>query len=333
MDKKFRITSNKLGCASAAFVLSFFLLSYLWMKIFNDFEEHVFKYLAISSAVGIVLAIICVIFAKEHYIEILNDGFEITRGNKVTKYAFTDFVGSNVTKNYTNGIYTGTTRELKIKGKDGKVFNISASKLSEKQFSELVNYLSRSEFKETHDIEVVEGYFDEEKRFSIPRESIIKANKKPVVLWGASFIAATVLCIVLFVVYFLINKSLIFFIPAVVAGGYVLVFGVGEFIPLLKKSRKVMSIPEVVTVDSLGITVDSERYNLDNITNISMVPASYKDILTRDLIFKTKDGNTHKYNFGSAKNTMTTYEEYDKLYTTIRMLCIAKNISFMSILG
>lgn len=333
MDKKFRISSNKLESAGAAFVLCLFLISYLFMKVTSDFEENPLKYVLISAGIGIVLAVVCIIFVKENYIQILDDGFEISKGSKVTKYAFSDFAGSKVTKNYTNGIYTGTTRELKIMGKDGKTFSLNAGKLSEKEFAELINYLGKSEFKETHDIEAVEKYFDEKKGFAIPRETIINANKKKAVLWGVSLIVSAILCLVFSLAY-LANESAIIMVVAIVFGLYIPVFGYLEFYPAFSASRKVKSIPSAVVIESWGITVDSDIFKAENITNISMVPSSYKEILSRDFIITTKDGNTRKYNFGPCKkDAKATYAEYDQLYTTIKMWCIAKNISFMSILG
>ena len=150
-DKRFRVSSNKRTTAALA-LLGGFIGALFIENLVTDLDENLILCLTIAIVAGIVLAILCGIIVKEYYLQIYEDGFELVKGNNITKYPFSAFEGSNVTRNYMNGIYTGTTREIKIKDISGKTLKINANNLSKGAFTELVTYLNQTRYTESHDM-------------------------------------------------------------------------------------------------------------------------------------------------------------------------------------
>lgn len=326
-NKKFLISENKISGFLGVFVVSTLLSLYACTKMF-DFDSDPWFYVIICVSIGLVLGALMAVFIQNKYFQILDDGFEIIEGKKVTKYDFTDYVGSNVVKHYTNGIPTGTTREIKIQKPNSKVVTISTS-LSGKKFAELVNFLGNAEYKETHNEEIPANAFSEKVVYEVPAKSILRANKMMFIF----FVVLAVILAIVGPILITMESQLIprFFGGFAVAGAIVaLILGIA---PWGKKYFKVRSIPSQISLDSLAIVIDGKVFKADSITNISMVPASYK-ILTRDLIITTKDGVKHVYNFGKGgEKDKYTYNRYADLALTMKVWCLSQKISFMSILG
>lgn len=331
-NKKFRTSKNKQQAAGWTLLGGLVVGTLLFYKLIPGFADNILKYVLIALAIGVVLAIVAAIVVKEQYLQVLDDGFEVSKGKKTTKYPFKAFAGSKVTRHYRNGIYTGTTREIKIIKNDGKPDTINANRLSRDSFSELVSYLSKNEFKETCDIEVSADYFNQERLFNIPSESITKGCKGRLILWIIGTAVLALLAVGCLIGYFT-NGSSFFLAAAIVMGIVAIIFAVINISKAAIDVQRTKNIPHHITCDAYTISIGSETLKPDVITSISMVPGSY-DILPRELIVITKEGTKYKYFFGRNKNgDKSTYSDYDNLYTTIKLWCITKDVNFMSILG
>lgn len=335
--KRFRISNNKLTAFGCTAVLGTLLLGYLIPKILGeDFNDNPFKFILIALGISVVLGIIFAIIAKESYFTVLKDGFEIATGKKVTTYTNADFLGSNVVKHYTNGIYTGTTRELKIK--DGtKTKEISCSHLSRSAFENLVAFLGKKEFEENHDSQVTAGYFDTERFFKVPNNSILKANKLKFFYYDFLDASFLIVGIVLLIAWLVTGRDSSVF---VLFGSLCLMLAVVIFfaftLPVIKTYKGVKTIPDHVSFDNNTLAVGPDTYTVDKVTGISMVPGKYQ-ILNRDFVVVTNDGVKHKYSFGrynpNKEKSKLTYTEYPDLYMTAKLWCLSNNINFQSMLG
>ena len=336
-DKKFRVSKNKLMTSVLAFFGGFIATGLIENSV-TDFDENLVPCMIIAVSVGVLGAALCIAFVKEFYMQILDDGFELVKGKKVTKYDFTAFAGSNVTRHYMNGIYTGTSREIKIQEASGKTLKINANNLSKGSFAELVTYLGQARFTESHDIEASAEYFKNGIEFRIPNDEMIKANKSKYICWLVFTISLFVVFIGM-LVYFLIAHldsagSAGYFTIMILAGlgGLMTVFM--EVIPAGILYHKMKNLPDRILLDEYTLTIGDQALSNGNVLNIMVVPANY-DILTRDVIIVTKDNTKYKYNFGKRdlKKNKATYAGYDKLCSALELWCILNHVNFMQILG
>ena len=334
MKKRFRVSSNKRKSAIWAF-LGVFVATMLIENAFFDVEANIGLGLTIAVAVAAIVAALCIIFVKEYYMQILDDGFELIKGKNSTKYNFSCFAGSHVTRHYMNGIYTGTSREISINDASGKTVKINANNLSKGTFAELVTYLGQARFTKTHDIEATAEYFKNGIEFRIPADEMVKANKNKFILNTV----ITAACFVVFagmLIYSLVTKedSAGFLTVMILAGMVGLVMIFTEVIPKGILYHKMKNLPSRIFLDEYTLTIDERTLSTAEVLNIIAVPASY-DILTRDVIIVTKDNNKLKYNFGKKdlKKTKASYWEYDKLCSALELWCIVNHVNFMQILG
>ena len=332
-NKKFRVSKNKRNASLLAlggcFIVGLFIGNAIW-----NLEENPAPCLIVGAGLGLLAALLCIIFVKEYYMHIHEDGFELVKGKKVTKYPYDAFAGSHVTRHYMNGIYTGTSREINIKEPSGKTLKINANNLSKGSFAELVTYLGQTRYTKAHDIEATAEYFKEGFEFPIPNDKIVGANKKKLVGW----VIFTVALVVLFfgmLVYQLITgyDTATYFVIMLFAVLIALVELIMEVIPGAILYHKMKNLPNRIRVDEYALTIGDKTLSPASILNILLVPADY-NILTRDFIVVTKNGEKLKYNFGKNDyKGKLTYEHYDKLSNTVELWCIVNKINFMQILG
>lgn len=299
-----------------------------------DIEKNTALCVIIGAVVALIAAVLCIVFVKEYYMQIQEDGFELVKGKKITKYPYEAFAGSNVTRHYMNGIYTGTSREIKIKEVSGKTLTINANNLSKGSFAELVTYLGQTRFTKAHDIEATAEYFKEGIEFQIPNEKIVNANRKKFTGWVVFTVALTVLFLGMLGYQFITGyDTATFFVIMIFAGLGALVELIMEVIPAAVICHKMKNMPNRIRMDEYSLTIGDRNLSSGNVLNILMVPAEYT-ILTRDFIVVTKDGEKLKYNFGKNDyKSKRTYEHYDKLCSAIEIWCIVNKINFMQILG
>ena len=332
-DKRFRVSSNKRTAAFFA-LLGGFIGSLIIESKVTDIDVNLIPCLVIAILIGVFASILCAVLVKEFYLQIFEDGFELVKGNKITKYPFSAFEGSNVTRNYMNGIYTGTTREIKITDETGKSLKINANNLSKGAFAELVTYLGQNKYTESINMEETAGYFNEGYEFRIPNDSIINANKKKMVTQVAITIALLVIFLGL-LIYYLVTRSdsAILLTIMIFAGGGAVVNLFMEVIPAVLLYNKVKNLPNRIYADRNSLVIGNRTFNEDTVLNILMVPASY-DILTRDMIIITKNNEKLMFNFGKKDlKGELTYSDYDKLCGTIELWCIVNKVNFVRILG
>ncbi len=332
-NKKFRVSKNKLMSSALAFGGSFVGTLFIVNAIF-DIEKNTALCVIIGAVVALIAAVLCIVFVKEYYMQIQEDGFELVKGKKITKYPYEAFAGSNVTRHYMNGIYTGTSREIKIKEVSGKTLTINANNLSKGSFAELVTYLGQTRFTKAHDIEATAEYFKEGIEFQIPNEKIVNANRKKFTGWVVFTVALTVLFLGMLGYQFITGyDTATFFVIMIMAAIGAVAEIIMEVIPGAVLCHKMKNLPNRIRMDEYSLTIGDRNLSSGNVLNILMVPAEYT-ILTRDFIVVTKDGEKLKYNFGKNDyKSKRTYEHYDKLCSAIEIWCIVNKINFMQILG
>ncbi len=299
----------------------------------TDIDANLILCLVIAILIGVVASILCAVLVKEFYLQIFEDGFELVKGNKITKYPFSAFEGSNVTRNYMNGIYTGTTREIKITDETGKSLKINANNLSKGAFAELVTYLGQTRYTESLNMEEAAGYSNEVSEFRIPNDNIINANKKKMVTQVAITIGLLVLFLGMLIYYLITHIDSAAFMTIMIFAGCGVVLLVREVIPATLLYNKVKNLPNRIYADRNSLVIGNRTFNEETVLNILMVPASY-DILTRDMIIITKNNEKLMFNFGKKDlKGELTYSDYDKLCGTIELWCIINKVNFVKILG
>ena len=333
-EKKFRVSKNKRNSSALAFGSLFLVTLFIENGIVN-LDDNIGLYVMIAVIVGVISAVLCIVFVKEYYMQIHDDGFELVKGRKITKYDFSDFAGSHVTRHYMNGIYTGTSREISIKEASGKTLTINANNLSKDRFAELVTYLGQARFTSSQNAEASAEYFKNGVEFRIPNTEIIKANKN-------KFIRRTLLAVALLAVFF--GMLIYYAVTKTDSAGFMtvmLLVGLGgavnvflEVIPAGVLYHKMKNLPDRIFLDEYTLVLGDQSLGTDRVLNIMLVPANY-DILTRDVIIVTRDNAKYKFNFGKKdlKKTPATYSDYDKLCNALELWCIVNHINFMQILG
>lgn len=296
----------------------------------------------IGIAVAIVIALTLLVFflSKDKYITFTENGFEITSGNNSTRYSYKEYAGSKVTRNYTNGIYTGTSRVIKIKDLSGKTDDIECNGIGKDAFAEIVSYISINEITQNEGANVPENYFDNEKKYFVPSDTLIKANQKHFatisVLAGIGSIALLVIWIWAGFADTDINGVRSGVISTAIVLGIIGIIIAAYYIAKqLRTFSRMKTMPTAITLDSTSLKIDDKVFLPVNISSISVVPGNY-EILTRDLVIMTHDGNVHRYCFGAGKNknnNKLAYADYTELSNIIKLWCILNQVRFLYILG
>ena len=73
-DKKFRVSSNKRNSSVLA-LFTGFIVTMIIINALVDVNDNILFYVLICAAVGVALAVLCLVFVREYYMHILPDGF------------------------------------------------------------------------------------------------------------------------------------------------------------------------------------------------------------------------------------------------------------------
>ena len=332
-DKKIKISNTKRTVAiwTAVFGIIFTLLI---ESTIEDINENGFLCFVIAAAVAAGTAFLATLLVREYYLQVFDDGFEITKGGKVTKYPFSAFAGSDVTRHYLNGIYTGTSREIKIRGVSGRMIEISANNLSKAKFAEVVSYLDRTKYTESLNMEAAVEYFKERHDLTVPNESIIGANKKDVIIRN-SFVAGLFIAFLVALIYYLVldNDSVLAMVIFIISGIAAVLMLFTDTIPDIIDYNKIKNLPARIGVDRDSLMLGDKTFLAGDVLNVLMVPANY-EIMSREMVIINKNGEKYEYGFGKIDyKNRRTYSEYGRVYNTLELWCIVNNIKFMKILG
>ena len=332
-DKKIKISNTKRTVAiwTAVFGIIFTLLI---ESTIEDINENGFLCFVIATAVAAGIAFLATLLVREYYLQVFDDGFEITKGGKVTKYPFSAFAGSDVTRHYLNGIYTGTSREIKIRGVSGRMIEISANNLSKAKFAEVVSYLDRTKYTESLNMEAAVEYFKERHDLTVPNESIIGANKKDVIIRN-SFVAGLFMAFLVALIYYLVidNDSVLAMVIFIISGIAAVLMLFTDTIPDIIAYNKIKNLPAHIGVDRDSLMLGDKTFWAGDVLNVLMVPANY-EIMSREMVIINKNGEKYEYGFGKIDyKNRRTYSEYGRVYNTLELWCIVNNIKFMKILG
>lgn len=333
-EKIYKLNSGKVKaviCAVLGSLIGFFILDmFIFQPVPNGtLPLNLAGVVLLSAGIGVL-----VFFAhRDASIKICENGIDHLVGKKETHYSFSDFLGTNVIKHSTNGIYTGTTRYMKfhVPGTDGKTVQINCSGLKPAEFDELISYLSKNEFKQAENKEAYDDIFETEKLFEIPKDTIIRKNKRKDLLVNVVVIVAAVVLELFMVLAFreisILTTILVCMIVALVTG-VVIALRVKQF----KKFRN--QVPEKITIDNYTLAVDGRTFPSERTIKVVMTPVSY-DTKDRVLLITTNDKTVAKYNFARLNNADpdVSYPDYPSLYNNIKLWCLQRDISFMASLS
>ncbi len=332
-DKKFRISRNKRTAATWIMIFGF-ICTLLIETTIEDFNENTLLCFIIAVTVAAGLAFLGTLLVKEYYLQIFDDGFELTKGKKVTKYPYSAFAGSEVNRHYLNGIYTGTSREICVREASGIKREINANCLSKAKFAEVVSYLDRTKYTESLNMEAAVEYFKERHDLVVPNESIIEANKKDVIIRN-SFVAGLFIAFLVALIYYLVidNDSVLAMVIFIISGIAAVLMLFTDTIPDIIAYNKIKNLPARIGVDRDSLMLGDKTFLAGDVLNVLMVPANY-EIMSREMVIINKNGEKYEYGFGKIDyKNRRTYSEYGRVYNTLELWCIVNNIKFMKILG
>ena len=331
-EKSYRLNMKKipsvLCMAFGSFVL-FFLLDMFIFKPIPNGTLPLNLVCVILLAIG--LSVLIFFTHKDRFIKISSSGIDIINGKKTQHYEFKDFEGTDVVKHYTNGIYTNTTRAIKLRDTEkNKVRSIDCTKLKPAEFDELIAYLGKTEFEQVEKTEATETYFDTEKYFEINKDEICaKRKSKNIISIVITLIVAVLLAVFFFAVIFSVD-ALIAVVSAVICA---LIAGVIVAIIANNIKKFPASVPARVTIDNYNLGIDGTTIDKEKTAKIIMTPPTYT---SKDRVMEIvmSDGTKHKYNFGRLRETTNgTYPDYPSLFSNVKLWCLQRNISFLASLS
>ena len=332
-ERSYRINGTKARSILAASLGSLFGLFVLDMFIFEPIPNgtlliNMIIVVLLSAGIGVLVNFL----HKDKFLKLCEGGIDHINGKNVTHYSFEDFLGTNVVKHSTNGIYTGTSRYIKfhVPGSENKSVQINCSALKADQFDEMIAYLSKNEFEQAEKTEAVASYFETEKLFEIPKQTIIKKNKSAALTVNAIIIIAAIILEILFIVIFkesILTLIIVCLVTALVAGA-VIALRIRSF----NKFRD--QVPEKITLDNYTLAVDGRTFPTERTIKVVMTPPSY-DTKDRLLLITTNDKSVATFNFAklNKNDEGMSYPDYPSLYNNVKLWCLQRNISFMASLS
>lgn len=332
-ERSYRINGTKARSILAASLGSLFGLFVLDMFIFEPIPNgtlliNMIIVVLLSAGIGVLVNFL----HKDKFLKLCEGGIDHISGKNVTHYSFEDFLGTNVIKHSTNGVYTGTTRYVKlhVPGSENKSVQINCSALKADQFDEMIAYLSKNEFEQAEKTEAVESYFETEKLFEIPKQTIISKNMSSAVTVNIIIAVAAVILELLFITTLkdtILTMIIVCLITALIVGAVIAIR-----VKLFNKFRD--QVPEKITLDNYTLAVDGRTFPSERTIKVVMTPPSY-DTKDRVLLITTNDKSVASYNFARLKKTdeAMSYPDYPSLYNNIKLWCLQRNISFMASLN
>lgn len=268
-------------------------------------------------------------------IDVNPNGIDIEAKNKTTHYDFKDYLGTQVTKNYYNGIYTGKTRYMAFHDETvrlGKRKMISFSSREKDDFVKVAADIDKTIFDIADKSEDLLRRFDTPVSYGVPKETIKSSSIKHIML-------VTVLPIILLTialtVSFFVKDAIGLTVRVFCIAGYVVtvLLGIPEVTSVIKGLK---NIPSSIRADAYAVRVDDDSFDREKIEFIKITPHAYRK-WERRLTIRDKDGD-HVYSFGSTINNLNkanprTMPDYKELYSTLRLWCHLNNVTFYSDLG
>ena len=332
-EKTYKLNGSRIRsvvCTVLGALFGFFILD---MFIFEPIPNgtlviNLIGVILLSAALG-ALVFFC---HTDKALRLCENGIDHISGKKETHYSFEDFLGTNVVKHSTNGIYTGTSRYIRfhVPGTENKNIQINCSALKPAQFDEMISYLSKNEFKNAEKTEALDNIFETEKIFEIPKQTIISKNKSSALLANAIIIIIAVILEIFFIYLFkesVLTMILVCLILALIAGAVVAI-RVKQF----NKFRD--QVPEKITIDDHTLAVDGRTFPVERTIKVVMTPPTY-DIKERVLLITSNDKSVAKYSFAKFDNSKPemSYPDYPSLYNNVKLWCLQRDISFMASLS
>lgn len=329
-DKIYKLNGSRaksVVCAVFASLVVLFVADMLLLEPIPNgtFLINMIGVVILSAGIG-VLVFFC---HSDKSLRLCENGIDHIVGKKETHFNFEDFLGTHVVRNSTNGIYTGSTRyiRLHVPGTENKNVQIDCSALKADQFDEMISFLSKNEFKQAENTEAFDNIFDTEKLFEIPKQTIVNKNKTAALLINAVIIIVAVLLEV-FVIRISKDNILTMIILCLV---FALIAGAVITIRIKQFSKFRDQVPEKITIDNYTLAVDGRTFPAERTIKVVMTPPTY-NTKERLLLITSNDKTVARYSFAKLNEARPemSYPDYPSLYNNIKLWCLQRDISFMA---
>ncbi len=329
-----------IGASLIVSILAFILVKYIMtivppVLLYQEFIIPVF--------IGICAGFLIVITDQLVTVEIDDESFTYTKGNKSEKYPLDAFAGTNIVNHYTNGAYSGSDRYLKFKKPNGTIKQIVVP-FKEDEFSDIVSLITKNRRSDEETEEIsnkIRESFSTGERIDIPKDAFaqaFKSSSRTRIIIGIIFVVISVAtCVVAF-----LKLDLAFFIAvAVLVGFFGPALAVSIYFYGRKETKKALSdTPSYVSFEPSNLIFENDKYDASDIRKIVAVPFSYDWLKRGEVEFRTiviTDSNfsEHRYCFGRAPkdDKKMVFEGYKDLICLLEAWCFANNIEIRYKLG
>ncbi|MCQ2483547.1 MAG: hypothetical protein MJ153_08685 [Clostridia bacterium] len=269
------------------------------------------------------------------------DGIKIynRKGEITHSYDIDAYVRSNVVKNYTNGVYSGTSRSIEVIDERGKK-KILAWHYNSDDFTRAVNDIEEikvygSFLAKGNDVEKLESVENKElanddtvnRIFEIDKKEVSKGlfykGSKSLLGWGITLIGFGVLTL-----FADVNEDTWILTLLVFAAGLALLA-----VQIISVRNAKSKIPRMIKIESERIIVDENTHVASSLKTIVVTPASYQISKTACFWIKITANNVEKeYCLGinRAAGPRNSYKDYAELCSCLRLWCGIRGIEFMN---
>ena len=330
-----------IGTFLATTVLTFLLLTYLFISFRISSDVPFFVRILVPAVLGAIVAPIATFTQKQRTITIDAETFTYVKGDQIIIIPVESIRGTHVVDNYNNGAYVNSTRYLKFVNPDGYIRQIVIP-FSEQEFSDMVLLLQKNQMSDiTEDAkEDIRESFADEMRFEIPKDEISQGFKRSLGLRAKICILILFISLVVCVLAFIYMELLFFIAMAVLFGGLGSALAAGVFFYGRKETKNAMTItPAFVLVEPFRLSFENKIYDASDISKIFVSPPEYKSLRKdnefRMIIVTDRRGLANKYCFGKAPkdNKNMVYEGYGDMIAAIDKWSYVNNIEFRMDLG
>lgn len=324
---------------SVCFVIIYLLVVALIIGSNSDMNVALMLILLVLAIVGGIATGVSLSRIKtDACVSIGADGIKVIKKGVVKKeYDVDGFEGSNVVKNYTNGIYTGTTRSIKLTNEKGKqtslIWNYGADSFAEavQDIQELKNFggfiAKGAELNAINNSDDGAAEFSD-KIFEMDREALGKG----VINGGLTkFVGcAGILAVIAVIVILADRNTVLAIISAIMVLVALVLLGVGY--ALGKKAAE--TIPNSIKITGDAITVGEDTYSISSIQKMTLTPPNYEISYLKSYWLKIRSENQNKkYCLGRNKKNKMTYADYLSLTYTIRDWSLKRGVDYKDELG
>lgn len=332
-------------CCIVFTVLFFFVLSSLLSLFPLDQDAAFVINLILSGGIGAVSAFFIARNAHPSILTLDEDRITLEKGKKVESFTYEQFRGTYVQRNYTNGIYTGSTRYLQYAAQNGNVRRMMIP-LTKEEFSDIEVFIknrirggapvSEEEAEQLADKPAFEGEYN----FAIPKEEFIsKINSKKNLCVSVFSAIAAIALIALIVLFFLLDIWS-FVAAAAILGAIAIIFAfLAVYMARGNYKKSAQNMPSFVRLNGYTLNIDGREIAPAAVNVITMTPGGYesigKDGEFRTMVLDLRNGEKTVYYFGTTPkgDKKLVYQQYGELQKAVDYWCYVNGVDFRADLG